>query len=101
MKLCKLFSKGAVLQRRQLIPVWGEATPGAVVKASVAGVSAFGICSSTGDFMLRLPPVETAGGPYVLTVEDLSSGEKMEIEDVLIGEVWLASGLSRSAERIP
>ena len=100
MKLCKLFSRGAVLQRRQLIPVWGETAPNSIVKASVAGVSAFGVSSSSGDFMLRLPPVETAGGPHVLTVENISNGEKTEIEDVLIGEVWLASGQSNMEFRM-
>ena len=76
MKLCKLFSRGAVLQRRQLIPVWGETAPNSIVKASVAGVSAFGVSSSSGDFMLRLPPVETAGGPHVLLRSKTSPTEK-------------------------
>lgn len=94
MKLGKLFSDGAVIQRRQFIPVWGETAPGSVVKATLAGVSAFGASSSNGDFLFRLPPIEQAGGPHTLVVENLSNGEKIEVRDILIGEVWLASGQS-------
>ena len=43
--------------------------------------------------MLRLPPVP-AGGPYVLTITDLDSGEKTELQDIMVGEVWIASGQS-------
>lgn len=41
--------------------------------------------------MVELPPQE-AGGPYTLIVE--SDGAQRRVEDVLIGEVWLASGQS-------
>ena len=94
MKLGKLFSDGAVIQRRQFVPVWGETTPDSVVKATLAGVSAFGASSASGDFLFRLPPIEQAGGPHTLVVENLSNGDKVEVRDILIGEVWLASGQS-------
>lgn len=94
MKLGKLFSDGAVIQRRQPVPVWGETAPDSVVKATLAGVSAFGVSSGGGDFLFRLPPIEAAGGPHTLTVENLTTGESVEVHDLLIGEVWLASGQS-------
>ena len=62
MKLASLFSAGAVLQRDHFIPVWGECSPNAVVRAELAGGEAFAPASSTGRFMLRLPPLP-AGGP--------------------------------------
>ena len=42
-------------------------------------------------FRVDLPPRE-AGGPYTLTIE--AAGERLEIRDVLIGDVWLCSGQS-------
>ena len=93
MKLASLFSAGAVLQRDHFIPVWGECSPNAVVRAELAGREAFAPASSTGRFMLRLPPLP-AGGPYELRVTDLATRQSITVPDVLVGEVWLASGQS-------
>ncbi len=92
-KLGSLFSSGAVLQRDGFIPVWGESAPSSVVCAEIAGKKAFAPVSSTGRFMLRLPPL-SAGGPYELRVSDLTTKEEVKVTDVLIGEVWLVSGQS-------
>lgn len=94
MKLGSLFSDGAVFQRRQPLPVWGKTAPDTVVKASIAGCSAYGVSSSSGDFLIRFAPVDKTGGPHTLTVENISSGERAEVKNILFGEVWLASGQS-------
>jgi len=44
-----------------------------------------------GRWLVELPPQE-AGGPYTLVAE--SNGMRHVVEDVLIGEVWVASGQS-------
>ena len=41
----------------------------------------------------RLPAMPV-GGPFELTVESLSDGQKVIVRDVWVGEVWLASGQS-------
>lgn len=90
-KLASLFQDGAVLQRDKDIPVWGKAAPGTVVYAQLDGVTANAATSREGEFMLYLPP-HAAGGPFELTV---TAGEdKLVLKDILIGEVWLASGQS-------
>ena len=91
--LNSLFQDGAVVQRDSDIPVWGTATPGSLLKATLAGTVAFGRVSATGKYQLHLPPI-SAGGPYELTVSDLEHGESVTVHDVLVGEVWLASGQS-------
>ena len=88
-----LFRDGAVFQQKKMIPVWGTATAGNRLKAVFAGVEANTKTASGGKFMFRLPPVN-AGGPFVLKITDLDSGESVEIKDILVGEVWLASGQS-------
>lgn len=93
MKLSNLFSNGAVLQRGMPVPVWGVTAPDSVVRISCAGVSAFGASSSTGEFLVRLPELPS-GGPYSLLAENTLNGEKAEAQDVMVGEVWLASGQS-------
>ncbi|MBR7156054.1 MAG: hypothetical protein IKD22_04390 [Lentisphaeria bacterium] len=94
MRLSALFSDGVVLQREKNIPVWGfEAVPGALISAEMEGKKVYCRASASGDFMLRLPPF-AAGGPYTLTVNDEEHDDKVTVEDVLVGEVWLASGQS-------
>ncbi|MBQ6471468.1 MAG: hypothetical protein IJJ33_05765 [Victivallales bacterium] len=94
--LNSLFQDGAVVQRGSDIPVWGTATPGCLLKATLAGRTAYGKVSSVGKFQLHLPPI-SAGGPYELTVSDQEHGESVTVRDVLVGEVWLASGQSNMA----
>ena len=45
-----------------------------------------------GSWRILLPPQE-AGGPYTLEIGDLT-GSRLVFHDVMIGEVWLASGQS-------
>ena len=92
-QLNPLFQDHAVFQQKMPIPVWGKAAPGHRLKADLSGNTAFTKVSVSGSFMLRLPPVP-AGGPYVLTIADLDSGEKTELQDIMVGEVWIASGQS-------
>ena len=97
--LNKLFQNGAVLQQKMPIPIWGNATPGNLLKAELAGVEAFTKVAAAGNFMLRLPPVN-AGGPFTLKISDVDAGETVVFEDILVGEVWLASGQSNMEYQI-
>lgn len=91
--LNSLFQNHAVFQQKMDIPVWGSADAGHKIKAEFAGKTAFSKVNTSGNFILRLPPVD-AGGPFVLTITDLDSGESLSVTDILVGEVWLASGQS-------
>lgn len=94
MKLNPLFSDGAVFQRDQQIAVWGRTAAGDLpVQAELAGKKAYTRSRRDGSFLLRLPPMP-AGGPYELSVSAPGNGERVVIHDILIGEVWLASGQS-------
>ena len=92
MKLASVFTDHAVLQRNMYVPVWGTTSrPDAVVHAELAGAKATVMSSGDCEFLLRLPPLE-AGGPYTLRVRE--GDEEVVLEDIMIGEVWLASGQS-------
>lgn len=93
MILGSLFQDGAVFQRRKAIPVWGSTLPEVTVKAVFAGNEAYCRSSALGDFILYLPPVE-AGGPFELCVSVPGTDETVTVRDILVGEVWLASGQS-------
>ena len=61
------------------------------VRVTLAGHEAHTLSNDHGDWLVRLPALP-AGGPHVLVVE--SGGEALSISDLLVGEVWLASGQS-------
>jgi sialate O-acetylesterase len=88
-KPAALFSDGAVLQQGVKVPVWGTAADGEKVTITFQGqtVNATG---KDGRFRADLAPLK-AGGPFELTI----AGENtVKIANVLVGEVWIASGQS-------
>lgn len=91
LKLARLFSDHVVLQRQKPIPVWGWANAGETITASLANQTQSTKTDASGKWMVRFSPLE-AGGPYQLTVAGKSG--KLNVNDVLIGEVWLCSGQS-------
>jgi len=90
-RLPLLFGEGAVLQRDQPIPVWGWATPGAKIAVSLDGKQAATTTGADGRWSTTLP-AHAAGGPYVLQVQ--GDGATLKVGDILVGDVWLASGQS-------
>ena len=90
-----LFSDHGVLQRGVEVPVWGTATAGATVDVSFSGQSKSIIADNNGQWMVKLDPLDANATGETMTV---TSGEKTETrEDMLVGEVWLASGQSNMA----
>lgn len=97
MRLATLFSDHAVLQRGRPVPVWGWTTPGRVVNVTLGeNVRAMTRADAQGHFRAWLPP-QPAGGPFTLTAAAAGPGAEETpavARDVLVGEVWLASGQS-------
>jgi sialate O-acetylesterase len=92
-KLPNLISDHAVLQRGVPIPVWGWAQPGEKVTVSLHGKTKSTQADASGHWQVQLD-AESAGGPYEMTVAGTNS---LTVKDLLIGDVWLASGQSNMA----
>ncbi len=90
-ELPRVFGDGMVLQRDQPLPVWGRAEAGAQVRVQIAGQSASTRADRDGVWRVTLAPLP-AGGPHVLRVDD--GRAPAVLDDVLVGDVWLASGQS-------
>ena len=88
-----LFSDSAIFQQKKPIPIWGKATAGHRLKAEFSGVKIYTKATADENFMFHFPPVE-AGGPFTLKITDLDTSENITVKDILVGEVWLASGQS-------
>ncbi len=91
LRLPAIFTDHAVLQQRADVPVWGWGEPGTEVRVTVAGQSRTATVGEDGKWRVDLGAMD-AGGPH--TLEVVSGGERLALRDILIGEVWLASGQS-------
>jgi sialate O-acetylesterase len=91
MKLSTIFGDNMVLQRDIPIPVWGWAAPGEKITATLDGQTARAIAADDGGWQVVFPPAP-AGGPFEMRVEGRETA--VTLGNVLIGEVWLASGQS-------
>jgi sialate O-acetylesterase len=89
-KLPALFSDHMIVQRQRPVHVWGLADPGENVTVSFRGESRTGSADRLGRWNLYLAPTE-AGGPFEMTVRGKNA---LTFHDVLVGDVWLASGQS-------
>jgi sialate O-acetylesterase len=87
----RLFTEHAVLQRGTALPVWGTADPGGTLKINLAGQSQTVEVNAEGAWKAEFPAME-AGGPYELRIDGGDSS--IVLQDILIGDVWLASGQS-------
>ena len=89
-RLPHLFSDHMVLQREAEIHVWGWAGPGESITVSLAGTTLQTTAANDSRWSVSLPALP-AGGPFVLEVRGTKA---IVIRDVMIGEVWVASGQS-------
>jgi sialate O-acetylesterase len=89
-RLSHLFSDHMVLQRDAAVHIWGWADPGEAIEVGLAGASGKTATARDGRWSISLPAF-AAGGPFALEVR----GKKtLRVKDVMIGEVWVASGQS-------
>ncbi len=86
-----VLSDHAVLQRDRPIHIWGRATPGAHLTVRFHSQTVAAIADDLGAFSAWLAP-ESAGGPYTLTIA--GDGPTVTRSDLLVGDVWIASGQS-------
>ena len=86
-KLPALVSNGMVLQRDQQIKIWGWANIGEKITVTFKNKSYSTITNTKREWSINIEP-QKAGGPFKMLIN------KIEIKDLLIGDVWLCSGQS-------
>lgn len=89
-----VFSDNMVLQRDFSIPVWGKANPTTIISVELGANKVRTQADEKGNWQLHLPQMK-AGGPYHLSIYQGNSRKpQIVFKNVLIGDVWLASGQS-------
>ena len=91
LKLPAIIGDHMVLQQNQANPIWGWDTPGTNVTVSFAGQSYSATAGADGRWTVKLAPLPANATPQTLTV---MGSTQRELQDVLIGEVWICSGQS-------
>lgn len=91
--LAPLFADHAVLQQGKAVPVWGTADAGEHVVVSFGGQSVGAKASAKGDWIVYLDSLAADATGRQLVAEG-KPGDRVTIQDVLVGEVWIASGQS-------
>jgi len=82
-----------VLQREKPVAVWGWADAGESVTVAFAGKSKSATADADGKWTLKLDALSASAESRSLVVTG-KDGHKIEVKDVLVGEVWLGSGQS-------
>jgi sialate O-acetylesterase len=86
------FSDHMVLQRERPAAIWGKATPGTEIKITFKDQSATTQTGADGKWRTQIQtgPADATGATLTIT----TGTDKIQIADVLVGEVWFASGQS-------
>jgi len=91
LKVPAIISDHMVLQQNLANPIWGWDTPGTQVTVTFAGQKKSAQAGPDGKWMVKLDPLPANEKPQTLTI---AGTDKKEIQDVLVGEVWMCSGQS-------
>ena len=86
-----IFGNHMVLQRDVEIPVWGTAAPGETVTVVLGDDKASAAADANGQWKVKLPARPASETPLDLTI---TGANTMVCHDVLVGDVWIASGQS-------
>ena len=90
LRLPRVFGHHMVLQQEKPLIFWGWSDAGETITVALGSDSQSTQANEHGEWKVTLA-ARQAGGPFTLKV---SGSTNIVIEDVLIGEVWLASGQS-------
>ena len=87
-----ILSDHMVLQRAAWVPVWGWAAPNESVSVRFGNQAHSTVAGTDGRWRVHLDLSKAPKTPGVLSVR--GEGNEIVVNDVLVGEVWLASGQS-------
>lgn len=95
--LAPLFTDHAVFQQGKPIPVWGSASPGEKVSVTFDGETASTQAGTDGRWLVNMKARPASGVPAELKI---TGRNQITLADIVVGEVWLASGQSNMEFRV-
>ena len=95
-RLPNVFASHMVLQRDVPLPIWGWADPGEEVAVEFRGQRQTTTASASGEWKVELDAIG-AGGPFTMRIAGTNT---LNLQDILVGEVWLCSGQSNMEQGV-
>lgn len=92
LQLAKIFSSNMVLQREKPIRIWGKAIPGKTVTVVFANEKINTLVKNDSAWMVTFKKQKAHTNPQTVFIQ--SGNEKIEMNNLLIGDVWLCIGQS-------
>ncbi|MBO0356648.1 hypothetical protein J0X19_01700 [Hymenobacter sp. BT186] len=89
--LPRILGHNMVLQRNKPLPIWGTATPGEAVTVQFGRQQQRTTTDAAGHWQVTLQPLTASAKPAELVITGRNT---IRLHDILVGEVWLASGQS-------
>ncbi|UOE51163.1 sialate O-acetylesterase [Mucilaginibacter sp. SMC90] len=89
--LPKVLGNNMVLQRNATVPVWGTASPGEKVTVKFGKQTKSTTADAVGKWMVKLDAMPASAKSTTLTI---SGKNTIQLQNILVGEVWLCSGQS-------
>lgn len=93
------FRDHAILQRHVALPVWGWSRPGTRVTVAFHQQHKTATAGPDGKWMVRLEPLEASSQPAEMRVTE-DGGKPLIVKDIVVGEVWVATGQSNMEEPV-
>ena len=90
--LHSIFQSNMIIQRSKPIDVWGWSKPGDKVKVEFSGKALEGTADKDGKWKVTLPAMEANATPAKMTIT--GTEQKINLENILIGDVWILGGQS-------
>ncbi|MBT7065666.1 MAG: hypothetical protein HN919_05145 [Verrucomicrobia bacterium] len=87
------FCDNMVLQRDMKVPVWGWSKPGTKVTVEFSGQKQKAKAGKDGKWVVELSGLKASFEPAEMVITE-STGKKVVLKNILVGEVWMASGQS-------
>lgn len=91
LRLSRVIGNSMVIQRGVPVPVWGWAAPGAQISVTFKSATRTATADAHGAWSVTFPAT-SAGGPFEMMVS--SGAQRIALHDILVGDVWVASGQS-------
>ena len=89
-----IYGSGMVLQRDKINCIYGTGDVFSDVIMSFRGVTSITQVDENGNWKFEFSPGE-AGGPFQMVIK--SDAQKIEFDDIYVGEVWLNAGGGNAA----
>lgn len=92
LKIAEIFSSNMLLQRDMPIKIWGKGMPGSSISVSFSNTKRNTVVINDSVWLVTFPKQKASTHPQTVIVT--SGAERIELKNILIGDMWICTGQS-------